>query len=101
MGAEFAGKRYEMMETLSFIETIRLTEIGQRIIFRKTAEKAKAAQVVPLKKCHDGVWRMLAEAPKFQSGGFRSTSGWEYAINFNLTEEEQKRRYEILHGSWE
>ena len=68
-------------QVLNFTEALRLTESGARIIFRKTAEKAKAAQVVPLKKCHDGVWRMLTEAPKFQSGGFMFTSGgFEFVV---------------------
>lgn len=73
--------RREHVRVLSFVEALRLTAAGQRIVFRKTTQKAKAAKAVPLKKCHDGVWRMLAEAPKFQSGGFRFTSGgFEFVV---------------------
>ena len=92
--------RHEHVQVLSFAQALRLTDAGQRIIFRKTAQKAKAAKAVPLKKCHDGVWRMLAEAPKLQSGG-RVWPNWEYYINFDKTEEEQKRRDELLRGTGE
>ena len=93
--------RCEHVRVMSFVEALRLTDAGQRIIFRKTAEKAKASQVVPLKKCHDGVWRMLAEAPRFRGDGPVFTNGWGYYINYDQTEEERKRRDELLNGTWE
>lgn len=45
--------------------------------------KQPEPQTFKLTRCHDGVWRALVEAPKFQSGGFGGT--WtdqaEYIIN--------------------
>jgi len=70
-------------QVLNFTEALRLTESGARIIFRKTAQKAKATQVVPLKKCHDGAWRMLAEAPRFRNSGFVYTDDWSEFLSQN------------------
>lgn len=57
-----------------------MTQRAQVLNFTQAAaligrkRKALEPREVKLTRCHDGVWRVLAEAPKFDKGGFGSTA---------------------------
>lgn len=61
----------EYANVLNFSEALLLTERGQQIAETKRRNRSTLITQKPVRMscCHDGVWRVLAEAPKFRSGG--------------------------------
>lgn len=69
------------VEVLNFTEALRLTDTGQRIADRKRNNVLR----LDMSRCHDGVWRHLQRAQRFQNGGHFSQyiDNAEYIINPN------------------
>ena len=75
----------QLAQVLNFIEALRLTERGKQITEAKRRRAAERAEAKPVRmtRCHDGVYRVLPDAPKFEKGGHAEYGGHEYIINPN------------------
>lgn len=74
----------EYANVLNFSEALLLTERGQQIAETKRRNRAALITQKPVRMscCHDGVWRVLTEAAKFDMGGF--TGAWMDYVSQNF-----------------
>lgn len=71
-------------QVLNFSEALLLTERGQQIAEAKRRNRAALITQKPVRMscCHDGVWRVLEEAPKFRRGGFTGTTDFDAGLEW-------------------